>query len=233
MHDAEAVSLRRAAILLVAVSAVRWGMGHVGDRDALRSPDVLPAHAAATEQAAEQGDRRSEPLAPGERIDPNRAEEGELDRLQGIGPATAAAIVAARDSGLVFRRPDDLLAVRGIGPALVGRIADALDLSSPPAGRPRRGAASPGGRVRGSAGAALRGSARPARPSPPGPVDVNRAGVDELQRLPGIGPALAERIVAERRVRPFASVDDLERVSGIGAATVARLRGAATAGSMR
>ena len=56
-------------------------------------------------------------------------------------------------------------------------------------------------------------------------VNVNRAGEADLQRLPGIGPALAGRILEERKKRPFRSVKDLERVRGIGPATAARLRG--------
>jgi len=54
-----------------------------------------------------------------------------------------------------------------------------------------------------------------------GPVDVNRADAEELTALPGIGPALATRIVAYREEHgPFTSVDDLERVQGIGPQTV-------------
>lgn len=224
MHDAESASLRRAVILLLVVSAVRWGVGQLGDRDALRSTDVLADHAEATEEAAEQGARRSEPLERGERIDPNRAEEVELDRLPGVGPATARAIVAARDSGQVFRSTEDLLVVRGIGPALLGRMGDALDFSAPPVG------ARPGG---GRRGRSVRGTAATSPVAPPAPVDVNQAAAEDLQRLPGIGPALAERIIAERRTRPFSSIDDLERVRGIGPATVARLRAVATAGPTR
>ncbi|HEY3353940.1 MAG TPA: ComEA family DNA-binding protein [Polyangia bacterium] len=57
------------------------------------------------------------------------------------------------------------------------------------------------------------------------PVDPNRAAEDELRALPGIGPALARRILEERAARgPFRSVDDLARVRGIGPRTVERLR---------
>jgi hypothetical protein len=53
------------------------------------------------------------------------------------------------------------------------------------------------------------------------PVDVNRANEAELASLPGIGPALAGRMVA---ARPFVSVEDLDRVPGIGAVRLAGLR---------
>jgi competence ComEA-like helix-hairpin-helix protein len=56
------------------------------------------------------------------------------------------------------------------------------------------------------------------------PIDVNRATADELTRLPGVGPALALRIIEAREARPFASVDDLQRVRGMGAAKLERLR---------
>jgi competence protein ComEA len=56
------------------------------------------------------------------------------------------------------------------------------------------------------------------------PIDVNRAAVEELQKLPGVGPKLAQRIADERMKKPFAAVDDLRRVSGIGPKTLEKLR---------
>ncbi len=53
------------------------------------------------------------------------------------------------------------------------------------------------------------------------PIDVNRAGLDELVLLPGIGPVKAEAIIREReRTGAFSRVDDLLRVSGIGEKTL-------------
>ena len=66
----------------------------------------------------------------------------------------------------------------------------------------------------------------------PQPVDINHAYVDELITLPGIGPALAQRIIDYRtEYGPFESVEDLEHVSGIGPQTVANLIDDAMAGT--
>jgi competence protein ComEA len=63
-------------------------------------------------------------------------------------------------------------------------------------------------------------------PVPPEPLDINRADAPALQALPGVGPALARRIVAYRESHgPFRTPEDLLRVSGIGAQRYARLRG--------
>ncbi len=52
-------------------------------------------------------------------------------------------------------------------------------------------------------------------------VNINTAGSDELETLPGIGPALARLIVTGR---PYATVDELDRVRGIGPSLVDSLR---------
>lgn len=65
--------------------------------------------------------------------------------------------------------------------------------------------------------------------APTGPIDVNAATTDELESLPGVGPATATAIVTEReRNGPFLDVDDLDRVPGIGPAKLEALRGLVT-----
>lgn len=70
--------------------------------------------------------------------------------------------------------------------------------------------------------------APPAAPPPPGPVDLNAATAAELETLPGIGPAIAARIVEYRARRPFRRKSELMRVRGIGPATFRKLADAVT-----
>jgi len=54
-----------------------------------------------------------------------------------------------------------------------------------------------------------------------GSVDINTATAEDLQTMPGIGPALAQRIIEQR---PYGSIEDVMRVSGIGEATFEKLK---------
>ncbi len=57
-----------------------------------------------------------------------------------------------------------------------------------------------------------------------GVLNPNIASLIELQTLPGVGPALSQRIVEARSERPFSNLDDLDRVKGIGPAKLEKLR---------
>ena len=86
-----------------------------------------------------------------------------------------------------------------------------------PGGAPAQGVAGALGSMRSSTGA-------PAGPA--GAVlDLDTATASELDRLPGIGPVLAARIVEQRRLHGrFRSVDELLSVPGIGPRLLERLR---------
>lgn len=204
-------SERRALVvgtaLVLAGAAARLGLG---PDEATWAWTPAGGYASATADLADLRDavagnraraaRAATPLAADEKLDPNRAPEVELRRLPGVGPVLARALVEHRRA-MPFRRRDDLLGVRGIGPATLRRIAPHLDLPDGPGGPPG------GGRV-----------------------DLNRAARAELEALPGVGPVLAGRILDLRRRRGrFDRVDDLLEVSGIGPARLEDLRPRVTA----
>jgi competence protein ComEA len=62
-------------------------------------------------------------------------------------------------------------------------------------------------------------------------VDINTASLEELEAIPGIGPAKAQAIVAYRAVSPFASTDELQNVKGIGAKLYERIKDQVTVGT--
>jgi len=88
-----------------------------------------------------------------------------------------------------------------------------------PAMDPRTVRALPGGAPAGSRGAEPPGTASAT------PMDLNRATAEELERLPGVGPALALRIIARRdSAGPFRTLQQLDSVRGVGPALLARLK---------
>lgn len=93
------------------------------------------------------------------------------------------------------------------------QIRVGLPATAPP---PESDAPATGGRGRGKKGAASGGA----------PVSLSHATADQLQTLPGIGPALAQRILDWRTQHgTFTSPDDLQQVPGIGPRKFAQLRG--------
>ena len=59
----------------------------------------------------------------------------------------------------------------------------------------------------------------------PEPVDINTASADELMALPGVGPAIAQRIIEYREQSgPFSRPVELMNVKGIGEKTFDRLK---------
>jgi competence protein ComEA len=138
---------------------------------------------------------RGNPLLIGLPVDVNDASTEALEAVPGIGPAVASAIVENRNLEGPFYEVGDLVRVPGLGPKKVEGLAPLLTV--------------------GDIG-----------PRPPvSLIDVNTASAAALERLPGIGPTLAARIVVDRAEQGrFRTLDDLRRVRGITPATIHRLR---------
>ena len=56
------------------------------------------------------------------------------------------------------------------------------------------------------------------------PININTASENELDALPGIGPAIARRIVKHRSSQPFTKIEDIMFVKGIGEKKFAKLK---------
>jgi competence protein ComEA len=199
-------SLATVTGLVLLGTAVRLGLGPTPADTGWRPPEAADGGIesistsrllGAVDSAIAAEERASQPLADGEKIDPNFADEVDLRRLPGIGPSRASAIVRDRREHGPFRSLEELERIPGIGPTTAARLAPMLTLSRRPAP-----AASSDDRI-----------------------DLDRATREELMRLPGIGPELAGRILEFRaRKGGIGRVDDLLQVPGIGHATVEKIR---------
>lgn len=129
---------------------------------------------------------------------------GWIGRTAAAGPTAASSIAAAdRDASTSPDRdgPIDAGAPQG---SLGGALPPVAPVAPPPPAPP----------------SAVRAHASPAEP-----VFINHASVEELRRLPGVGPKRAEAIlVLRQRLGRFSRVEDLLRVKGVGRGAVKKWR---------
>lgn len=226
LNRAERRALALASALIVAGAAARVGLGpgpaayswQPGGTGSDGPAASLAGVRGAVDAAVAREEAAARPLGPDERLDPNAAPEEQLRRLPGIGPARARAIVEGRRQGR-YRFPEDLLRVPGIGEATLARIAPHLELAGATSRTPPPAAVAAERVPPARGGVSL--------PAAPGSrrVDLNAAGLEELEGLPWVGPVRARQILEVRRRRGgFRSVDELIEVPGIGARTLDRLR---------
>ncbi len=222
---------RRAVLLLLGLAVAGQGVRYLATRPGdppgqVKLLSVLPAGSPSAHRDSAM--RQSRPLATGERVNADTASAAELARLPRIGLALAKTIVANRDSHGSFGSIAALDRVPGVGPGLLRSSSPHLSFN---------GSVQPGSHLAHGAGAGtllaspgLRERTANPKGSPGPALNVNRATAVELEGLPGIGAALARRIVADREAQgPFATVAALDRVPGIGPALMARLGGLVTA----
>jgi competence protein ComEA len=131
-------------------------------------------------------------------------------------PASARADAALAAAGGATAGAD-LVAVN-----LAERLSDGEAFVVPPKGAafdpraPSTRRHSRGAKAEGSGSASHASPGRKRKALPASPIDVNAAAAAELERLPGIGPSLAGRIVAFREINGrFTRIDDLLDVAGM------------------
>ena len=226
MHPPE----RRALLLLLGLAVAGQAVRHLAIRPGeaaggVQILSVLPPGSPAAQRDSTM--QQARPLGPDERIDVDAAGAVELARLPRVGLSLAKAIVAERRARGPFGGLAGLDRVPGIGPGLLRALEPHLSFGS--AGEPAPGALNAG--IGTTFAPPPSGAATAPETGRRGTaLNVNQATAVELEMLPGVGPSLARRIVADREARgPFATVQALDRVAGIGPALVARLGALVTA----
>ncbi len=143
-------------------------------------------------------------------------------------PDGARVADAVKAAGGVTRRAD-LTAVNLARTVVDGEQLYVPRPGEPVPGAPPPGAPVPG--TSSAAGADGQGVSGGQPGASGGAVDINTADAVALEALPGVGPSIAQAIVEWRETNgPFASVDELEDVPGIGPATLDEIRAGARVG---
>lgn len=184
---------------------------HVGAKASTQSPLIpgMPANVHANIQPQYANTpvtySHSQPQSSSGRVNVNTANATELESLPGVGPAIAKRIIDYRNQHGNFSSPEDLINVRGIGKSKLAQIL------------PHVTAMNTGTRVTQSQSQSSSSSS--------GLIDINRASQKELERLPGVGPATAKRIIDYRNQHGrFTKAEDLMNIRGIGAAKLNSMR---------
>jgi competence protein ComEA len=147
-------------------------------------------------------------LKAGRGINLNRATVADLMQIPGVGPGMAQTIVAERDAKGSFSSLEELDRLPGVGPKTVESLRPWLSVS--PGERPAE---------------EHKVETLQRKPAAAGKtINVNTATAAELDTLPGLGPKLVERFLAERSKAPFKDAEDLRRVPGIGPKTIEKLK---------
>jgi competence protein ComEA len=168
----------------------------------------------------------------GAALDLNRANKAELRLIPGIGDALAQRIVDHRAHNGSFKTIDELRKVHGIGPKTLDRLRHCLFVTQEEsfAASDETEPMTPASKTKSSPRTA---TASKKASELTEPINVNHASQTDLQKLPGIGPKLSQRILDQRAKAAFKSVDDLRRVPGIGPKTLEKLRPHVTIGEVR
>ena len=172
-----------------------------------------------------------------QKVDINTASQQELEALPGVGPATAAKIIAGRPyssindlsrAGVTDAEIEKLKPVAKASRVKSDEKSSKADekASASSAKSSSKPSASDTSAKAEKSEKSSKSESKAEKAAASGPVDVNSASAEELEALPGVGKATAKKIIDGR---PYASVDDLSR-AGVSKSTIEKIRGSVVAG---
>jgi competence protein ComEA len=187
------------------------------------SPAVAPQPTKTVQPATATAAK--EPKAPVAPVDLNTADQKALEALPGVGPTLAKRIMEARP----FQSMDDLSKVKGMTKTKVAALKDKVTVGpsmpaapvakpapSMPAATPTPMAEKPAAPQTPAAqpqpATAAKEKPEAAKLAPGERININTASLEDLDKLPEIGPVKAKAIVEGR---PYKTPEDIMKVKGI------------------
>lgn len=143
------------------------------------------------------------------KININTVGKDKLQKIPGVGPATAQKIIEFRQAGNNFYSVEDMEQIGGIGPTTVENLRPNVTVGKEYLDKEKSRDES-------------------------GPVDLNTASIDQLKEVPGVGQVTARKILSYRdKYGGFRAPSDLKNISNIGPKTYQRLKDHVEASTVR
>ncbi len=151
-------------------------------------------------------------------ININSASLEELDRITGVGSIIAQRIIDYRNQYGPFQAIEDIKNVSGIGDVTFEKMKGEITVGDVVSSTVAVAASSETFATSSVASSSIAATT-------PAKININTASYEELQKITGVGPTIAQRIIDYRQANgPFQTIEDIEKVKGIGDVTFNKMK---------